>query len=175
METHVLLIATSLDPHSRSQALAAEALAELARRNVGATLLDLREMALPLYGSESPSGKDDIARLHEEVTRATHLLFAVPIYNFDVNAGAKNVMEFLMTDHLENKAVGFLCAAGGQASYMSVLPFANSLMLDFRCWIVPRFVYATGKDFQDNRLHSADVLKRIAGLIDDLLGWGRLT
>ena len=38
------------------------------------------------------------------------------------------------------KPVGFVCAAGGRSSYMAVLGLANSLMLDFRCLIVPRFV-----------------------------------
>ena len=27
-----------------------------------------------------------------------------------------------------------------------IMGLANSLMLDFRCWIVPRFVYVTGAD-----------------------------
>ncbi len=47
----------------------------------------------------------------------------------------------------EDKIVGFLCAAGGMSSYMSVMAYANSLMLDFRCVIIPRFVYATGDIF----------------------------
>ena len=33
---------------------------------------------------------------------------------------------------------------------MSVI-LANSLMTDFRCLIVPRFVYATQEDFGDDR------------------------
>ena len=34
---------------------------------------------------------------------------------------------------------------------MSILGLANGLMLDFRCLIVPRFVYATGDDFANDR------------------------
>ena len=34
---------------------------------------------------------------------------------------------------------------------MAILGLANSLMLDFRCLIVPRFVYATGDDFVNDR------------------------
>ena len=49
------------------------------------------------------------------------------------------------------KVVGFACAAGGHSSYMSVMSIANSLMLDFRCLINPRFVYATGNDFGNDR------------------------
>ena len=35
------------------------------------------------------------------------------------------------------------------SSYMSVMAYANSLMLDFRCVIIPRFVYATGSAFAE--------------------------
>ena len=58
------------------------------------------------------------------------------------------------------KVVGFLCAAGGRGSYMSVMSLANSLMLDFRCLIVPRFVYATGEDFNDDGTPNETIARR---------------
>ena len=146
------LIATSLDTGSKSQRLARHAAALLAERGISHTLLDLREapeLAAPLQ-------------------QATHVLFAVPVYNFDVNAAAKQVIE----NHggaLEGKTVGFLCQAGGQRSYMSILSFANSLMLDFRCWIVPRFVYATGNDFDSDDQLSETIRGRITELLDTLI------
>ncbi|MES1168133.1 MAG: NAD(P)H-dependent oxidoreductase, partial [Oleiharenicola lentus] len=86
-----------------------------------------------------------------------------PIYNYDGNAALKNLIE-LTGRAWENKVVGFLCAAGGVASYMSIMPLANSLMLDFRCVVVPRFVYATDAAFADGRLVDADQLRRVAEL-----------
>jgi NAD(P)H-dependent FMN reductase len=148
---HVTLIATSLDSSSKSQLLARHAAKLLAERGISHTLLDLR----------------DSPELAEPLKQATHILFAVPIYNFDVNAAAKQVIE----DHggaLEGKTVGFLCQAGGQRSYMSVINFANDLMLDFRCWIVPRFVYATSNDFEDDQ-PTEPIQHRIAELVDSLL------
>ena len=71
------------------------------------------------------------------------MIVAAPVYNYDVSASAKNMIE-LTGNAWEDKMVGFLCAAGGMSSYMSVMAYANSLMLDFRCVIIPRFVYATG-------------------------------
>ena len=47
---------------------------------------------------------------------------------------------------------------------MSVMSIANSLMLDFRCVIVPRFVYATGSAFRDGAVSD----KKLAGRIDEL-------
>ena len=73
---------------------------------------------------------------------------AAPVYNYDVSASAKNMIE-LTGSAWEDKIVGFLCAAGGMSSYMSVMAYANSLMLDFRCVVIPRFVFATGDAFDD--------------------------
>jgi FMN reductase len=81
-----------------------------------------------------------------------------------VNAAAKNWLELVGGKWLEDAAVGFICAAGGRASYMSVMGFANALQLDFRAWIVPRFVYVTDNQWNHDE-PNADVLERIHGLV----------
>jgi len=53
---------------------------------------------------------------------------------------------------------------GGHNSYMSIVGLSNSLMLDFRCLIIPRFVYATSEDFQGDRVPRPDLVKRIKQL-----------
>ena len=47
---------------------------------------------------------------------------------------------------------------------MSIMALANSLMLDFRCVIVPRFVYATGRDFAGDCITGPQIAERTAGL-----------
>jgi hypothetical protein len=47
---------------------------------------------------------------------------------------------------------------------MSIMSLANSLMLDFRSVIVPRFVYATGEAFVDGRIADLGVNGRVADL-----------
>lgn len=153
--THVAVIATSEDSESKSQLLARVAERALVEREVAVTLLDLRET---LGG----------AAVTAAVEQATHVIFAVPVYNFDVNARAKQLIEDLPGRALEGKTVGFICQAGGNRSYMSVLSFANSLMLDFRCWIVPRFVYATGGEFT-GETPSEEVVRRVEELVETLL------
>ena len=73
-------------------------------------------------------------------------MIATPIYNYNVSSSAKNLVE-LTGKAWTDKVVGFLCAAGGRGSYMGCMGLANSLMLDFRSLILPRFVYATGDPF----------------------------
>ncbi len=159
----ILVLSTSLRTDSRSRLLASAAHRQLLASGHAATLLDLREFPLPFCDG-------DDAQLHPNVTALTHhlraadaIIVATPIYNYDTTAALKNVIE-LTGSAWRNKVVGFLCAAGGDNSYMSILSFANSLMLDFRTVIVPRFVYATGAAFEGDTLTDADLVRRIAEL-----------
>ncbi len=170
MPTHVLIVASSMNGKSRSQRLALIALRKLTDAGTAATLLDLRENPLPFAGSPAGWSDPNVARLKEQTTAATHVLFACPVYNYDVNSAAKNYVELMGEDALGQKTVGFLLSAGGGGSYMSIMGFANSLMLDFRCWIVPRFLYVP-KDFEGDTL-PPELDERMDGLLRDLLTRG---
>ena len=69
----------------------------------------------------------------------------------------------------EDKVVGFLCAAGGEASYMSVMAYANSLMLDFRCVIIPRFVFATNEAFIGENITDKKIRQRVEQVANELV------
>ena len=70
---------------------------------------------------------------------------------------------------LYDKVFGFICAAGGKSSYMSVMSFANSLMIDYRCFIIPKFVYALKNDFDGEKIANPDIMERINELGKDLV------
>src|SRR5258708_22156636 len=99
-------------------------------------------------------------KLSTEIKAAHGILIAARVYNYDVAAAAKNMIE-LTGSVWEDKIVGFLCAAGGDGSYMSVMAYANSLMLDFRCVIIPRFVFATGDAFDGENITDKKTTQRI--------------
>ena len=172
MKRKLAIIASSLDVDSRSQLLARQALQVAHDRDITASLIDLREFDIPLCGTVAGWESADAEKIRKVLKPASHILFSLPIYNFDVNAAAKNIVELMGSDVFEAKIVGFICAAGGRSSYMSVLAFANSLMLDFRCWIAPRFVYATGEDFEGDTIKNGDIGDRIERLIEDLVVHG---
>ena len=52
---------------------------------------------------------------------------------------------------------------------MSVMSLANSLMIDFRCYIIPKFVYATKHDFEDGKITNSDIKERIEELGKELV------
>jgi len=45
---------------------------------------------------------------------------------------------------------------------------ANSLMLDFRCLIIPRFIYSTSEDFAEGKVTDPQVKDRISELTKEL-------
>ena len=162
---NILVISCSLSPSSRSRLLANQAARVFETLGASVSLIDLRDHPLPMCDGED-CDPTMLAPLRRALEPADAVVMAVPIYNYDVNAAAKNLVE-LTGSAWESKTVGFLCAAGGHGSYMSVMSLANSLMLDFRCLIVPRFVYATGADFDDEKIQSTKITNRVQELCEE--------
>ena len=162
-----LVISSSLNPKSLSRLLALTAFNTFKKKGIFAEWLDLADHPMPFCDGDSTHKNPEAKNLREKIHNAKGILFAVPIYNYDVNAAAKNLIE-LTGDAWTNKVVGFLCAAGGKSSYMSVMGLANSLMLDFRCLIIPRFIYSTSEDFAEGKVTDPQVKDRISELIKEL-------
>ena len=125
-------------------------------------------MNLPLCDGGKCYGMPSSKKLSATIEAADGILVAAPVYNYDVAAAAKNMIE-LTGSAWQDKIVGFLCAAGGTASYMSVMAYANSLMLDFRCVIIPRFVFATADAFDGDNIADKKVTVRVEQVANDLV------
>lgn len=163
-----LIISTSGNPDSNSRRMARAAFAHLQKRKVECDWIDISTMGLPLCDADKCYGMPAAKSLGAAVGAADGILVAAPVYNFDVAAAAKNMIE-LTGDAWEGKIVGFLCAAGGASSYMAVMAYANSLMLDFRCVIIPRFVFATGDAFEGENINDKTISQRIEKLADEFI------
>jgi FMN reductase len=163
-----LVVSTSGNPESNSRRMGRLAFAHLQKAKVDCVWLDISEMGLPLCDADACYTQPAAQKLSKAVETADGILIATPVYNYDVSAAAKNMVE-LTGSAWEDKVAGFLCAAGGMNSYMSVMAFANSLMLDFRTVIIPRFVYATGNAFDGDELKDKKVAQRIEELAAELI------
>lgn len=165
-ENKYLVVSTSLNPGSRSRLLARkthEALDKL----VGADWIDLQEIELPFCDGDKAGAHPNVARVRHAIESAAGIIMAVPIYNYASGAAAKNLIE-LTGRAWSDKVVGFLCAAGGKSSYMSIMSLANSLMLDFRTIVIPAFVYADGSCFEGGKIVDEDVNRRVGELAEKL-------
>jgi len=167
-----LVISTSGNPESNSRRMARIAFQALEKVGVKCEWLDLRELDLPLCDADACYAAPGARKLSSAIKRADGILVATPVYNYDVSATAKNMVE-LSGSAWEDKIVGFLCAAGGMSSYMSVMAFANSLMLDFRCVIIPRFVYSTGSAFDGDAPKDVKIVARIEQVAAELVRFGQ--
>lgn len=163
-----LVISTSGNPDSNSRRMGRLAFQHLQKQKVDCDWIDISELNLPLCDADKCYLNEAAIKLNKAIEAADGILVATPVYNYDVAAAAKNMLE-LTGSSWEEKVVGFLCAAGGANSYMSVMAFANSLMLDFRSVIIPRYVYATGDAFDGDKITEPKVEERIRQLADDLV------
>tara|TARA_B100000953_G_scaffold282355_1_gene260484 strand:+ start:118 stop:573 length:456 start_codon:yes stop_codon:yes gene_type:complete len=129
---------------------------------------DLQDNPLPMCDGDECYDLPEVLTFREKVENADGIIMAIPVYNFNVSSGAKNIVE-LGGRMLYDKTFGFICAAGAKSSYMSVMSLANSLMIDFRCYIIPKFVYATKHDFENEKIINKDIEERIEELGNELI------
>jgi FMN reductase len=159
----ILIVSSSLNSESNSRILAHETRRILEDDGHAVAFLDLREYPLPLCDGGPSYQHPNVQRVNGLLTAASTIILATPIYNYDGTAALKNLIE-LTGNAWENKTVGFLCAAAGMSSYMSIMSLASSLMLDFRSLILPRFVYATAAAFTGDKITDEKVVVRVADL-----------
>ncbi len=162
-----IVISTSLNPQSKSSLLARETHKILSSRQE-TDWLDLRDVELPHCDGDKSYAHPNVSLVTKRIEKASCIFMAVAIYNYDCGSSAKNLVE-LTGSAWEDKTVAFLCAAGGKSSYMSIMSLANSLMLDFRSVIVPRFVYTDGSSFHNGKLSDPDIIGRIEQLVNSAL------
>ena len=163
------VISASLNPRSRSRVLARRAADQIEKAGESVDWIDLQEVGpLPLCDGGAAYNDPKVQQLDERIANAAGILMAAPIYNYYVNAAAKNVVE-LTGYSWKGKVVGFLGAAGGKSSYMSMMDLANSLMLDFRCIIVPRFVYSVKADVDGDSIVNEEIARRADELAAELV------
>ena len=108
-----LVVSCSLNPESKSKLLALSI-----KENV--EFLDLAEKQIPFCDGDQVYSDPITAELGECISSADGIILCVPVYNYDVNAAAKNLIELTGRNWM-SKVVGFACAAGGKGSYMSVM------------------------------------------------------
>ena len=164
----ILILSCSLNAASRSRVLAQRAEEIFRQKGSAVSLLDLKKKPLPFCDGDTVYGQPEVKSTTEKIKKAQGILVSIPIYNYGTNAVAKNLIE-LTGEGWEDKVVGFICAAGGKGSYMSVMSLANSLMLDFGCFILPRFVYVTEESFEGSIVTDPEIDKRIQKLAEQMV------
>ena len=101
-----LIISCSLNKKSKSRIMAKHA-CELYRSD--AKIIDLSLLDLPFCDGNECYNHSVVKELKEQIFSAKSIIIASPVYNYDLNAAAKNLME-LTGKAWTDKLVGFICA-----------------------------------------------------------------
>ena len=138
----ILVISSAHNPDSKVNIIASE-IAKFGTLE----FLNIATLDLPLCDGYSCYQNPEVIKLQKQINSATGFILCSPVYCYDMNAIMKNFIE-LCGQQLTNKAIGIAVSAGGTRSYMAPMSMIQSLMLDFRCKVVPRYVYLTSEDFE---------------------------
>ena len=155
----------SLAAVSRSRAALRVALEGAAAAGAETTLLDLRELALPMYNPDDEQTTAAAARLIEACYGADGMLWSSPMYQGTISGAFKNALDWLHMlgarepAFLHDEVIGLISAAGGTQGLQAIntMEFATRAL---RAWAVPYVVPVPGaaRVFdQDGRVQDAGI------------------
>ena len=85
----------SLGKSSQSRAALVTALSAAAEAGADTHLLDLRELALPMYDPDDEAATESTMRMVEELHCADGILWSSPLYNGSISGAFKNALDWL--------------------------------------------------------------------------------
>ncbi|SMB92763.1 FMN reductase [Deinococcus hopiensis KR-140] len=168
------VLSTSLDPESRSRWMAGLATSQLQAAGHTVTALDLRDTLLPPFDNDTCYAHPNAGLYHRAVAGADGIFLAVPVYNWGIGAGAKNLVELTGSTDPErglhgawfDQPVTFLVSGGLNHGYLSHGAFAFGLMVDFRCVVNPHFAYATSAEWTADGVPGEWLAERLTRTVD---------
>ncbi|MGE0431396.1 MAG: NADPH-dependent FMN reductase [Planctomycetota bacterium] len=170
MTLHIHAVSGSSRRDSRCRAMIEVAAA--AAREAGATVsvMDLAEIALPLFrdGDDSQQADAAVQRVRQAAHEADGFLLATPEYHGGISSAMKNWFDHL---HLElaGKLAGLLAVASSGGGDMSVTATRNSMHW-CHGFTLPFHVIGRTADFDaDGRVITAKVLDRLARIGHDVV------
>jgi FMN reductase len=135
----------SLAKASRSRAALQLALEGAASAGAETSLLDLRELELPMYDPDDDAPTPAAERLIESCYSADGMLWSSPMYQGTISGAFKNALDWLhvlgarQPPFLHDKVIGLISAAGGTQGLQAIntMEFATRAL---RAWDVPYVV-----------------------------------
>ena len=166
---NTLIISSSLSKTSRSFILCKAIHALLKEKGINTELVDAREMELlPFYKGPTTS----MEKLSKKVAKADNIIFGMGVHCYSINDSLKIILDGCCGG-VEGKFFGIICAAGGERSYLSAMHLTQICMNEWRMIQLPRIVYATGKDFEDDTISNDDLKDRIKLFAEEFSSIGK--
>lgn len=164
-----LIIASSLSANSRSYLLCQKTAENLKQKGIETTLVDARKLKLsPFHQGPTPDMKD----LAKQIETADNIIFGMGVHCYSINDSLKIILDGCFSG-ATGKFFGILAAAGGEKSYLSTMHLTQICMNEWRMIQLPRVVYATGGDFDDNTISNADLELRLSEFAEEFVNIGK--
>jgi FMN reductase len=145
MRPTIVGLGGSLRKGSTSRSALQRALAGAAAAGAETTLLDLRELDLPMYDPDDDDPTEAAATLIESCHAADGLLWSSPLYQGTISGAFKNALDWLHVlgrrdpPYLHDKVIGLISAAGGTQGLQAINTMEFSARA-LRGWAVPYVV-----------------------------------
>ena len=143
--TKIVGLGGSIARISRSRAALVVALEGAASAGAETELLDLRELALPMFNPDDDAPVGAASRLIESCHGADGMVWSSPLYQGTVSGAFKNAIDWLHAlgdrdpPFLNDKVIGLVSAAGGTQGLQAINTMEFSVRA-LRGWAVPYVV-----------------------------------
>ena len=165
---NTLIISSSLSKNSKSFILCNSVANNLNSKGVNCTIIDSRN--IPLHHTHSPISIE-MERLSMKIKEADNIIIGMGVHCYSLNDSLKTILDTSFVN-AKNKFFGILCSAGGEKSYLSTMHLTQICMNEWRMIQLPRVVYATAKDFNNDAIKSVELTDRIKSFSNEFYSIG---
>ena len=166
--SHIAILSASIRTGRKSHNVALHLERTLKATSNVVELIDLKELAFPLFDERLKFMKDppaNVVAFAERIRRADGVIIVTPEYNGSFPASLKNVID-LLTEDWKGKPVAICTASGGVFAGTQVMVELLFPLWKIKAWVVP-------SSMQVPKVH--EQFGNDGSLLMDQEGWGRRT
>ena len=164
-----LILSSSLSENSRSLILCNSISKKLSKKGADCTIVDARKITInPTHRKETT----DMSILSKQIEEADNIIIGMGVHCYSISDSLKILLDTCFAK-ATGKFYAILCAAGGERSYLSTMHLTQICMNEWRMIQLPRIIYATKKDFKEEKISSNELLERIEYFTEEFYSIGK--
>ncbi|NQX71153.1 NAD(P)H-dependent oxidoreductase [Paenibacillus alba] len=171
MSKTVLFISGSPRASSRSRAVTNVVYRLLRDQRGHAQLIDLHLHELPIFnGDPAQSQLPSVQQLRQLAAEAGGFFIVTPEYHSGISGALKNALDFLNSEHFNNKPVAIAAASGGGKNGINALNNLRLVLRGVSATVLPGQFAADPNQIDDNGIFTdEDGVKSLNYLVHDLI------
>ena len=164
-----LILSSSLSEKSRSLILCKNIAKKLSEKGADCIIVDARKIIIhPTHRKITT----EMQMLAKQIEEADNIIIGMGVHCYSISDSLKIILDTCFTK-ATGKFYAILCAAGGERSYLSTMHLTQICMNEWRMIQLPRIIYATKKDFKEDKVSSNELLERIGSFTEEFYSIGK--